>query len=264
MFNNLTINSGVTLTVPSGVVIQIAGNFVNNGTIVVLTGTPGTRWFGSADGGFPRVTGLAYGARQAYNSSEEFRRLKDFGPLGGSNGGLGSFVGTSTIGGAGGGTMIIKASGNITNTGTINALGGDGVDLSGSDTRPGVGGGGGGFLLFVANGNITNSGTVNVSGGAGGDAGGNSNSRGGAGGGGGLIHYVATNANSVAGTNTISGGVIGSDHGTADDNGGGEGGAGAGDGGKAVFGFPPPSSEAGSNGVLLRTQVADACAFMNN
>jgi hypothetical protein len=50
-YSQLTIESGATLTVPSGTVIRVSGSFTNNGTIVVGTGARGAASTnGSSDG----------------------------------------------------------------------------------------------------------------------------------------------------------------------------------------------------------------------
>ncbi len=253
MFNSLTISGGVTLTVPSGTVIQCKTTFSNSGTITVKHGTLGRAWAGNADGGNTDVLGNTMASRKAYPNSETYRRLTNLGIKGGSAGGTGGHVSTTTFGGNGGGTFTVLASTSITNGGTINASG----QTSPTPTeRPGSGGGGGGFVLLASNGNITNSGTVNSSGGNGGNAGSGGLDYGGGGGGGGLIHYISPNADAVAGTSNVSGGSAGTSDGT--DSSGGDGGASVGDGG---IGDDAPA--AGSAGAVLRTKVADACSFIN-
>ena len=253
MFNSLTINGGVTLTVPSGTVIQCKTTFSNSGTITVKHGTLGRAWAGNADGGNTDVLGNTMASRKAYPNSETYRRLTNLGIKGGSAGGTGGHVSTTTFGGNGGGTFTVLASTSITNAGTINASG----QTSPTPTeRPGSGGGGGGFVLLASNGNINNTGTVNSSGGNGGNAGAGGGDYGGGGGGGGLIHYISPNADVVAGTSNVSGGNAGTSDGT--DSSGGDGGASVGDGG---IGDDAPA--AGSAGAVLRTKVTDACSFIN-
>ncbi len=257
MFNSLIINSGVTLTVPSGTVIQCKTTFSNSGTITVKHGTLGRAWAGNTDGGNTDVLGNTMASRKAYPNSETYRRLTNLGLKAGSAGTTGGFVGTETFGGNGGGTFTVLAATGITNSGTINASGQTPTPYSAPpNDKPGCGGGGGGFVLLASNANITNSGTVNSSGGNGQDAGSSSADYGGGGGGGGLIHFISPNADVVGGTNNVSGGTGGTDNGTGSS--GGDGGASVGNGG-----LGSDVSDPGTAGAILRTKVADACSFIN-
>lgn len=256
MFNSLTINGGVTLTVPSGTVIQCKTTFSNSGTITVKHGTLGRAWGGNADGGNTDVLGNSMASRKAYPDSETYRRLTNLGLKGGSAGGTGGFVGTETFGGNGGGTFTILAATGITNSGTINASGQTPTPYPGGNDKPGCGGGGGGFVLLASDANITNSGTINSSGGNGQNAGDSGGDYGGGGGGGGLIHFISPNADVVGGTSNVSGGTAGTSDGTGSS--GGDGGASVGSGG---LGDDAPA--AGSAGAVLRTKVTDACSFIN-
>jgi len=266
MFNNLTINSGRTLTVPSGTVIYCSGTFTNNGTINVNFGVPRARWGGNPDGGFGATNGLTFGQRIAFEK-ESFRSMHRFGAKGGANGATGGFTGPDLYGGAGGGTIVILASGGIVNSGTISATGEDGALSSGTQDRPGTGGGGGGLILLASDGNISNTGSINAKGGDGSDAGSSSNSLGGAGGGGGLIHLLCPNANAVGGTLNVNGGAIGSNNGSVDPNSfdsSGPGGAGAGDGGQGGRAFGSiVLAEPGAVGALLRSQIANPCNILD-
>ena len=266
MFDNLTINAGVTLTVPSGTKIYCSGNFVNNGTITVSFGVPRSRWFGNADQGFPTSAGDTYSQRIAYGS-ESFRGMLDYGPKGGGNGTQGSFTGADLYGGAGGGTLMIFAQTGFTNAGTIQALGEAGALTPGTQDRPGTGGGGGGFVFVGCDANINNTGTISVRGGNGSNAGSTSDGEGGGGGGGGLIHLMSPSANAVMGTLTITGGSGGAGDAPVDPNSfndGGNGGAGAGNGGLGgVTFFGPTPAEDGSSGVLLRSQIAVPCSILD-
>jgi hypothetical protein len=53
MFTDVTINTGVTLTVPSGLTIRATGTFTNNGTIVIQTAAFGGSVFAIANPAFP-------------------------------------------------------------------------------------------------------------------------------------------------------------------------------------------------------------------
>lgn len=261
MFNSLTIANGVTLTVASGTVIQSKTTFVNNGTILVKTGVLGEAWSNNADRGNKDILGYTLTSTKAYPSSEVYRRVFKFGPKGGSGGSTGGVDGNETFGGNGGGTLSIFAATGITNAGTIDARGGSPAQYAGGVSKPGCGGGGGGFVVLATNSNITNSGTINVSGGNGNNPGTGTPDLAGSGGGGGLIHYISSNASSVGGTATISGGLKGTDTATNVTY-EGVGGAGAGNPGIPIG--PSWASVNGSVGVVLRTQVLDACSFISN
>lgn len=261
MFNSLVINGGVTLTVASGTVIQSKTTVINNGTIEVQTGVLGEAWGNNADRGNSDMLGYTLSTTKAYPSSEVYRRVFKFGPKGGSGGNTGGTVGSETFGGNGGGTLSIFAATGITNGGTINAKGGTPATYAPTSTKPGCGGGGGGFVVLATNSSITNSGTINVSGGNGNNPGAATNDLAGSGGGGGLIHYISTNANAVAGTSTVAGGLKGTDTQLLVSY-EGVGGASAGNPGIPVG--PNWESVNGSAGVVLRTQVSDACSFISN
>lgn len=261
MFNSLTINAGITLTLASGTVIQSKTTVVNNGTITVKTGVLGEAWSQNADRGNSDMLGYTLSSIKAYPSSEVYRRVFKFGPKGGSGGNIGGTSGTETFGGNGGGTLSIFASTGITNAGIIEAKGESPAQYLPASTKPGCGGGGGGFVVLATNSTITNSGIINVSGGNGNNPGAATSDLAGSGGGGGLIHYISTNAIAVAGTATIAGGLKGID---TQLNVSYEGVGGASVGNPGIPIAPNWQSANGSAGAVLRTQVADACSFINN
>ncbi len=265
MFQNLTINSGVILTVESGTIIQVSQTFTNNGTIEVSEGIPGERWSGNTDGGFPRIKGNTLSFGKAYKS-EHLRFLSSSSILiGGSPGADGGNTGLDAEGGFGGGSLTVKAI-TLSNAGTIRSNGGDGVVLPTGSTISGCGGGGGGFIVLQSN-SISNTGTIEAMGGDGGSPGDGDDDHAGGGGGGGLVHLIAPNANAVAGSIIINGGAAGTQSSSNLGSSGGSGGAGAGDGGLGGADDTNPaaffSPEAGGVGVLLRTQVTDPCSFSN-
>jgi hypothetical protein len=285
-FTDLTVNPGVTLTLPSGLTIRATGAFHNAGTIVVRpyaaggtiglrnTGinskqstyrTPGTgvamgpagfgeRVYGTNEPTFGGAGGAGVGGAVSASG------VLSPGPAGGG-GGAGCLAGTlgttTTAGGSGGGTLVVVAGGAVTNAGTINA---DGGTPSGSVA--GGGGGGGGVIVLASRTSVTNSGTINARGGAGGSSG-VSNGAGG-GGGGGIVQLVAPAAIN-SGAIVVSGGLpgpigaSGSVTGSASRLGGGGGGASGGDGGGGGGIAPGNSPEAGTTGgpglVLVRTSV---------
>jgi hypothetical protein len=249
-FTDCTINAGVTLSVASGTKIFCSGSFTNNGTVFVLAGLPGERWFGNPDG-FPGVAGNALAPGRAY-SPATLRHLLDPGPVGGGNGGRGNGS-PDNDGGTGGGSLVIFARDGLTNAGTIEAVGGAGQSGDGNDD--GGAGGGGGFLIFVSDGNITNTGVIDVRGGNG--APGDPGECGGGGGGGGVVHYLSPNANSVAGSGLVLGGSAGS--GICSCCGSAIGGAMGGDGGRGSD--DNLAATAGSVGLILRTQTASPTAL---
>jgi hypothetical protein len=87
-----------------------------------------------------------------------------------SNNGAIQANGSSGDGGGGGGGIVILASSTsiANNLGTINAIGGNGIN---STTNNGAGGGGGGGIIIMAAPTISNTGTTNVSGGTAGTSG---------------------------------------------------------------------------------------------
>lgn len=267
MFQNLTISSGQTLTVISGTVIMISENFVNNGTIEVLPGIEGARPNLHSNGIFPRIDGYTLTQFIPY-APEQFRFLLNPSFLAGANGEDGSIPSTlpnpTQESGSGGGVLIIRAGSTMTNTGTINAAGGDAIPHNvPTGDFGGAGGGGGGFVILLSP-TITNSGVINVSGGNGSDPGSGDDDHAGGGGGGGLVHFVSGNANAVGGTNNISGGAPGVTPGANLGTSGGDGGCSAGAPG---LGGSDESNTAGTLvqpepggiGIVLRTQVVEPC-----
>lgn len=261
MFRNLTINSGITLTVPSGIKIRINGYFNNNGFIVVESPLPGEAPSNSTiiSGGFPLVqansqrTPADFYGGVAYNSGV-LTNLINPGILGGGNGAFGGPTQTTSQGGSGGGVVSVYAKRNLTNSGTILAAGGNGDN--GQQNLGGSGGGAGGIVILVSKISITNSGTINVSGGSGAI----DSVNGGGGGGGGLIHLLSPNANAIAGTLNISGGGagnVGSGNVSSTGGGGGAMGGNGGDGQSDTI-----VATAGSDGLVIRTQVCSPeCLF---
>jgi Collagen triple helix repeat (20 copies) len=268
-FTDLTITSGFTLTVASGTVIRVNGPFVNNGTITVSTFEAG----GSIDIGTTAVEATirpggqgiarslpAFGERNSGASTSEQAgsgglgvgnqfaagTILNPGPKGGS-GGAGCLTGTSgnipSVGGEGGGTLVVLAAGTLTNAGIVNA---NGQTATGS----GAGGGGGGVVILASKTSVTNTGTINAKGGDGATSG-LSNGVGG-GGGGGIVQLIAPTVN--AGATFVTGGIFGtpgatgSITGTTSRQGGGGGGGSAGSGGTGGSVLTTNSPGNGGNG----------------
>ena len=185
-YNNLTINSGVTLKT-NGYKIFVKGTLINNGIIdnsggnggngtVSAAGSAGSAGVGGGNGdsggggsagtggggaGGSGGNGSAYGTGGSGGSSpydnsyakqlELIHKLYDitFGGGGGGGGGGSENAAYGGGGGGGGGKIHIYAR-NIVNNGTIQAKGGNGGNgYMGANKAGGGGGGGGGFVLLV-------------------------------------------------------------------------------------------------------------------
>jgi len=288
-FTDLTINTGFTLTVPSGTVIRVSNNLTNNGAINVLAfetgGTIDLDNTGSNEAtyqlpgkGIARSQAAAgersFGANQAASGGRGGTGVANIvnagtilrpGPSGGG-GGAGCLAGTlgngNGFGGDGGGTLVILAGGNVSNTGTITANG-----AAASASFPGSGGGGGGVIVLAARTQVTNTGTINAQGGAG-AASGVSNGAGG-GGGGGIVQLIgptAANTGTISVTGGAAGalGAAGSVTGTSSRmggaGGGGSGGTG-GAGGAISSANSPGSTGAGGTGFTIVRTIDPTALF---
>ncbi|MBX7137030.1 MAG: hypothetical protein K1X83_03530 [Oligoflexia bacterium] len=278
-YTDITVDTGVTLTVESGTIFRATGAFTNNGTITVSPYAAGAS-IGSAagtSGTSPAITlaspGVAVkgGSQGAFGTSAatlaggEYglgmfpttaRNILAPGVLGGSGGGAGAF---NHSGGKGGGTFTVIAAGAILNNGSINA--------DGSDGGSGSGGGGGGIIILASNTSVTNSasGSITARGGAGGAS--NVGSGAGGGGGGGIVHFLAPTAPTNSGSIYVSEGAAGNNT-TAVTNsprsGGGGGGSCGGDGGpgSAVSaGNVSSGSSTGAAGFSLTTTADPTSLF---
>ncbi len=226
---NFSISNGSTLTVPGGTTIRATGTVSIAGTLTVGDSTIAS----SSGPGFataPPSTALGGIAASPFT----LRQVLRAGP------GIGGGPGSPSFGGAGGGSLLILAAGDVTVSGAINANGGDGAVAGGMA----YGGGGGGLVVIASRTTVSSSGAINVNGGNGvpGVAGTYSASGGGAGG---VVHLLAPSL--TAGTIHMSGGSAGgSDNGAANASGGG---ASGGNGGAPAA--------AGASGQLFLTTVAD-------
>lgn len=186
-YTDFTVDSGVVLTVPSGVTIRCTGTFTNNGSIVVATSASGgvldsqattaghtplitpahpgvaLRAAGSGEVG-SNATILYGGVAGRGVSAVSAQSILAPGPLGGGGGGAGYGVGGG-LGGSGGGTIRVLCQGGIIN--------GTGASVTASGATPTFfpsdrgGGGGGGIIILASPGTITNSGTLAANGGNG-------------------------------------------------------------------------------------------------
>jgi hypothetical protein len=260
-YTDVTINSGVTLTVPFGTTIRCTGTFTNNGTIVV---TPRESGAAMGDGGSNKFLVRFAPAEPGFTDSPPGMPDYGTGAVFGGYLGLGATVasqknlprstylsssagtvGLNGVGGGAGGVLRILCKTAINNqTGaTIRATGGDGQIAC-------AGGGGGGYVLLASAGAVNNLGSVDVRGGFG--AASSTVCAAGGGGGGGIIHFLAPVVLSN-GTNLYTAGsggdstVAGSVSSTYRSGGGGGGGSG-GNGGTGGSVSADDSSTAGQSG----------------
>jgi len=265
-FNNITIDTGQTLTVPAGTTIRCRGSFINNGTLFVAANTNGGSRTSSsvkAEALSAPHPGDSIRAAGAPASTFEFSIDTPFlaGGLGGSGipqtralssynhfqygGGGGSGhrrEGTDGNGGDGGGLVKIRCNGTITNNGLI--------DANASTTING-GGGGGGIVILASLTEVINgaSATITANGGDGEAAGTDHGNAGG--GGGGVIVMIAPSIPNLAGTTSVLGGSAASVSTPIPgmlSTGGGGGGASGGDGGNGGSLSSLANPSAGSNG----------------
>lgn len=178
LYQNFVVDSGVTLTVPSGTVIRTTGSFTNNGTIRVARFAKGGTSLASSlnvltRGSKPALPGIApassgFGTFGSGNvaspfgpSGADIGLLLYPGPMGGGGGGPGDGIdgGFGGVGGDGGGTLVVISRGAFVNSGTI--------DASGDDGTAGGGGGGGGLLVLASRVSVTSTGPIKVNGGNG-------------------------------------------------------------------------------------------------
>ncbi len=266
-YSSITIASGATLTVPSGMRLHCKGNVTVSGTIVVatgamVTGTSQTSLGISLSPPLITNTAVAQGLPRA--------RILPYLDIPVYGGAAGCRTNYST-GGDGGGSFAIYASGSITvsSGATINAKGMDNTNVSsGTTNNAGGGGGGGGLVVLISKTSVTMAGTINVSGGNGSSGyigtSTTSNYAGGGGGGGGIVCMAAAVAPSITGTLNLAGGTAGTTatgSTTSYANGGG-GGASGGNGGAPAYGtstVSPLAATAGSIGysVLFTTPAPE-------
>lgn len=296
-FTNFSVDSGITLTVPSGTVIRATGNVLINGSIIVKPGAAGGSNRLSSDSVnngsvsvlswaiSPPVEGpFSFSAAQLGQRNNGTSVLliggqggssliQDSSNLGGPTSLLGYRFGTRAgsggagfSGGAGGGVLTVIAKGNITNS--LGAF----IDATGNSGGTGSGGGGGGAIIFASSTSIINSGILQARGGIGGSAA-NATSAGilsfgnGGGGGGGVIHLISPVITS--GAVDLSGGAAGSTATQLTEAfrcGGGGGGASGGRGGNggdipAGVSVNSVGSSAGTSGELVQT-IADPTSIL--
>jgi hypothetical protein len=260
---NLTINAGVTLTVPSGYLkIVASGTVTIAGTVNVTAPIQGGYFtngeiFGPVQ--IPAESGKGFGGGAGHNGpgGQTYPYEASIFGSGGASGlvtttltGQVSLV--SSRGGAGGGAFVVEAAGDITVSGAINCNGGNAafggvVTLSsGHVWITGGGGGSGGSIALrsLSRTIVTAAGSLSVRGGNGAYAvqtAANSLAVGGGGGGGGRVFLASPATNITGATITLTAGTGGANAGTGSSGvsgspGGGYGGAGGGPGGAGSIG----------------------------
>ena len=245
---NFSLLSGQTLTVPSGTVIHATGTVSIAGTITVGNSPISPQgvlgWYAQVPNGY--FGGVVLGSFQ-------LRKLLHPGLIGGGGGYI-PMAGAGTLGGIGGGTLVIAAGQGVTISGTITA---NGTPGTGDENSTSQGGGGGGIIIIASRNSVTNTGVINVQGGAGGnDFSGTYCASGG--GGGGVVHLLGPSGlltPGASGTNYfLTGGAAGD--GTGQNNSCSGGGASGGNGGDTSL-ESGGTAQAGFAGLLLQTTVAD-------
>jgi hypothetical protein len=207
-YTDMTINSGVTVTVANGVKIRVKGILTINGT---LTGTAQGAASGQNGIATDQVGGKGGGGGSCPSyyggSSGNYAGGGGGGAsFSGSGGGGGSYSGGggNSGGGRGGGVLKIYAHKLlIGNSGIISSNGADGGSGAG-------GGGGGRIYLYFGSGGFSNSGKIEAKGGKGGGGGTGPIGKGGGGGGGGGYVGIVGPFNVASGNVNVSGGVGGS------------------------------------------------------
>ena len=261
-FVNFTVSPGVTLTVPSGLIIRATGSVTIGGTITVSPNpyqntnseviSIGDCAVTAPTNSLSDAVGVGGTAVNALAGRQLLRATR----AGGGNGTTPSIVGGTMASGRGGGTLRIFAAGSITISGSIVASGTSGQSATALSSS--VGGGAGGILILASKTSISNSGAITANGGAGGNGiTGVAPSGASGGGGGGIIHLLSP-AN-TAGTLSVSGGAGGGSPGATSSFAGG-GGACGGNGGAS--GLASAGGVGGSTGLTFTTTVTDPATLI--
>jgi len=251
-FKNLTINSGITVTVSTRATGGAGGASSSspggNGSSDSVPyggngGAGGDNGHNGAGGSAGTIAGGGGGGGGTDSSADGGKGGNNGG---GGGGGGGSAAGAGGAGGNGGGAVTFIASSFIAITGTLQANGTSGADgadsIATSGSGGGAGGGGGNFNLYSPN--VTISGTVKVIGGNGGNGGNGGgllwfiDGGGGGGGGGGGYVNISTTSYTVTGTINASGGSPGAG------------------GSSSLFGSDGSPGAAGSAGTLMTLILA--------
>ncbi len=261
-FTDFTVNSGVTLTVPSGTIIRCTGTATINGTIQVETagnsasvstlglGRPASQGFSTQSSGNGEVGDNSNNRQGGYAPlalDSLIGRSIIRPPVFAGGAGGGGYGGSATNVGQGGGGFAIYCQGGITvsGTGLISANGGYGGNCQG--------GGAGGIIILASAGTVDHSGPIRARGNTGGAY--STSCAQGGGGGGGLIHILAqTISGNDANLSASGGGAITGAQGAGTVTSGTRSGGGA---GGSLFG-------AGGNGSLVAMDGATLGAFVGS
>lgn len=256
-FTNITINSN--LKIPGGMILRATGKFTmsSTGSIIVATSGPSvTPYKGIAS----TIASGPLGGN-AIPPSAAYFLTRPPADAGGSGAGMTTGtpdnsgtvqLGTTAVGGAGGGSLVLRIAGNILIDGNIIANGAPGSQGLNAILGAGGGGGGGGGVVVVASKeNLSGKGIIKVQGGQGGTFQSGFLTGAGGGGGGGVVLIMAPNANSTGlGYSAIGGPAANQSLGNLLVGGGGSGGAGG------SFGQP------GSQGLVLTIQTPDPSTLL--
>lgn len=277
-FTELTVAAGITLDVPSGLVIRCSGTCTNNGIVRVLDaadgglrrGSDGTTIAASVYPAHPGISKSSAGTGEFGDNTEvrsggigglhlteaEARLMLHPGALGGGGGGA-----AEDAAGDGGGSLVMLGKLGVVNTGTIAADG-----ISGPI---GEGGGAGGIVILASQSDVVNTGVISAEGGAGGASDSVEGNEGaGGGGGGGIVHLLGPSI-SNSGLISASGGPGGpagipgsmtSPLRAAGGGGGGCGGSG-GSGGDITITNDPSAAGDGGDGFVFQTLVDPTALF---
>lgn len=290
-FNDVTINSGVTLVVDSGTVIKCKGTFTNNGTIVVNRGASGGKGRLDNQSGTglsapsyrPPHPGVALtspmqgqtgpdtevqiqgegGVGLTIQQARQLLRPGIYGGGGGASGTLDDFDAAW-----GGGSFVVICKNGIVNNGSITADSTTHFPSKGINQFGARGGGAGGIVILASKTSVLNSSSASIN--ANGTDGGNGNftSAPGGGGGGGIVHFLAplvVNEGAVS----VEGGSGGKPFNTITTSirvagaGGGACGGNGGRGGWILPGNPanPPVGQDGVDGYFLTSFVDPSSLF---
>jgi hypothetical protein len=256
--NNLTINSGVTVTVTSGqaLIFYCFGNADIAGTIngVGAGSAPGGQSSAANGGQIQTLPGFGFG-----QNTVTYAPVVSIVGTGGTSAAAATGTGGNVangVGGPGGAGVGIRALGNITVSGTINASGGNGTTATGTGyspfialwAAPGSSGGSGGYIILHTDKDLTFTGTLISLGGNGADGQtiGFPGATGGAGAGGGGVVLQLLGALVNTGTITLSGGAVGATAGVINYFGSPPAPGSSGVGGAPSGPFPPFPGSAGS------------------
>jgi hypothetical protein len=234
-FNNISVEAGGTLQIPSGATVRCLGQFQNAGYVYIQTGAQWSSHMATpSDQTIP--TTPSYFGNQAFTAASDVRETSgpSYGSIQGPAGvGAGGTIGgilpnkartairpavlgggaggnSSGPGGEGGGFAAILCQGAIVNSNVLGAYGGNAGSVPGN-LIGGGGGGAGGIIVLASRISITNSGLIEAVGGNGAPAASaiiadQATAWGpGGGGGGGIIHLLAPAISSTGSLNVNAG-----------------------------------------------------------